>query len=154
MDCLNKKSFDCLNSNKLAFYSLFLSDSLSLDIILTYFVRTHTHSYTHTHTHTRIYIYIYIVGLTSSTLSRRLTMHLSDTSSIAQHLKKHSCPTTQLRKILTDNTTILKIINKNFRFSKHSILETCNQHLIELIIKPVLTYLNVFSYWHYLQNYI
>ena len=31
---------------------------------------------------------------------------------------------------------------------------TCNQHLIELIFKPVLTYLNVFSYWHYLQNYI
>ena len=48
------------------------------------------------------------VGLTSPTLSRRLTMHLSDTSSIAQHLKKHSCPTTQLRKILTDNTTILE----------------------------------------------
>ena len=36
-----------------------------------------------------------------------ITMNLSDTSSIAQHLKKHSCPTTQLRKILTDNTTIL-----------------------------------------------
>ena len=34
------------------------------------------------------------VGLTSTTLSRRLTMHLSDTSSIAQHLKKYSCPTT------------------------------------------------------------
>ena len=48
------------------------------------------------------------VGLTSTTLSRRLTMHLSDTSSIAQHLKKHSCPTTELRKILTDNTTILE----------------------------------------------
>ena len=48
------------------------------------------------------------VGLTSTTLSRRLTMHLSDTSSIAQHLKKHSCPTTQQRKILTDNTTILE----------------------------------------------
>ena len=48
------------------------------------------------------------VGLTSTTLSRRLTMHLSDTNSIAQHLKKHSCPTTQLRKILTDNTTILE----------------------------------------------
>ena len=48
------------------------------------------------------------VGLTSTTLSRRLTMHLSDTSSIAQHLKKHSCPTTQLRKILTDSTTILE----------------------------------------------
>ena len=48
----------------------------------------------------------------------------------------------------------IKIINKNFRFSKQYILETCNQHLIELIFKPVLMYLNVFSYWHYLQNYI
>ncbi len=35
------------------------------------------------------------VGLTSTTLSRRLTMHLSDTSSIVQHLKKHSSPTTE-----------------------------------------------------------
>ena len=34
-------------------------------------------------------------------------MHLSDTSSIAQHLKKHSCPTTELQKILTENITIL-----------------------------------------------
>ena len=48
------------------------------------------------------------VGLTSTTLSRRLTMHLSDTSSIAPHLKKHSWPTTELRKILTENTTILE----------------------------------------------
>ena len=38
------------------------------------------------------------VSSTSTTLSRRLTMHLSDTSSIAQHLKKHSCPTTQFTK--------------------------------------------------------
>ena len=35
-------------------------------------------------------------------------MLLSDTSSIAQHLKKHSRPITELRKILTDNTTILE----------------------------------------------
>ena len=49
-----------------------------------------------------------LINVLSTTLSRRLTMHLSDTSSIAQHLKKHSCPTTQLRKILTDNTTILE----------------------------------------------
>ena len=48
------------------------------------------------------------VGSTSTTLSRRFTIHLSDTSSIAQHFKKHSCPTTHLRKILTDNTTILE----------------------------------------------
>ena len=48
------------------------------------------------------------VGLTSTTLSRRLTMHLSDTSSIVQHLRKHSCPTTELRKNLTKDTTILE----------------------------------------------
>ena len=53
-----------------------------------------SHTHTHTHTHTHIYIYI--------------TMHLSDTCSIAQHLKKHSCPTTESWKILTDNTTILE----------------------------------------------
>ena len=35
-------------------------------------------------------------------------MHLSDTSSIAQHLKKYSCPTTEVWKILTENTTILE----------------------------------------------
>ena len=29
------------------------------------------------------------IGLTSTTRSRRLTMHLSDTSSLAQHLKKN-----------------------------------------------------------------
>ena len=40
----------------------------------------------------------------------------------------------------------IKIINKNYRFSKHYILETCNRHLIELIFKPVLMCLNVFSY--------
>ena len=38
------------------------------------------------------------VGLTSTTLSRRLTMYLFDTSSIIQHLKKNSCPTTELQK--------------------------------------------------------
>ena len=32
------------------------------------------------------------VGLTSTTLSRQLTMHISDTSSIKQHLKKTLLP--------------------------------------------------------------
>ena len=64
-----------------------------------------------------------------------------------QHNYEKFSPTTQ-------QYSNIKIINKNFRFSKHYILETCNQHSIELIFKPVLTYLNVFSYWHYLQNYI
>ena len=40
------------------------------------------------------------VCLTSTTLSRRLITHLSYTSSIAQHRKKHSCPTTEFREIL------------------------------------------------------
>ena len=96
------------------------------------------------------------VGLTSTTLSRRLTMHLSDSSSIAQHLKNIHAQQHNYEKFspTTQQYSNIKIINKNFRFSKHYILETCNQHLIELIFKPVLTYLNVFSYWHYLQNYI
>ena len=96
------------------------------------------------------------VGLTSTTLSRRLTMHLSDTSSIAQHLKNIYAQQHNYEKFspTTQKYSNIKIINKNFRFSKHYILETCNQHLIELIFKPVLMYLNVFSYWHYLQNYI
>ena len=44
------------------------------------------------------------VGLTSTTQSRRLIMHLTDTSSIAQHLEKHSCLKTEFRKIFTENT--------------------------------------------------
>ena len=39
-------------------------------------------------------------------------MHLSDTSSIAQHLKRHSCSTTELWKILTENTILEHQNNK------------------------------------------
>ena len=90
------------------------------------------------------------------TLSRKLTMYLSDTSSIAQHLKNIQAQQHNYEKFspTTQQYSNIKIINKNFRFSKHYLLETCNQHLIELIFKPVLMYVNVFSYWHYLQNYI
>ena len=52
------------------------------------------------------------VGLTLITLSRRITKQLSDTSSIAQDLKKHSCPTIQLWKILTNNTILEHQNNK------------------------------------------
>ena len=38
------------------------------------------------------------VGLTATTLSRRLTMHLKDSSSIALHLKNHSIPKSKFRK--------------------------------------------------------
>ena len=83
-------------------------------------------------------------------------MHLSDTSSIAQHLKNIHAQQHNYEKFspTTQQYSNIKIIDKNFRFSKHYILETGNQHLIELIFKPVLMYLNVFRYWHYLQNYI
>ena len=40
----------------------------------------------------------------------------------------------------------IKITNKNIRFLKHSILETCNPKLTELIFKPVLMYVSVFRY--------
>ena len=63
-----------------------------------------------------VYIYIYIyIGSISSLM--QISLNIIDIlclhilfwiRSIAQHLKKHSCPTTQLRKILTDNTTILE----------------------------------------------
>ena len=52
------------------------------------------------------------VGLTTTTLStRRLMMHLNDSSSIALHLKTHSIPKSKFRKI--ENTTIIaRKINK------------------------------------------
>ena len=45
------------------------------------------------------------VGCTTTTLSRRLTMHLNDSSSIALHLKTHSI--SKFWKILVKNTTII-----------------------------------------------
>ena len=47
------------------------------------------------------------VGLTTTTLSRRLTMYINDSSSIALHLKIHSIPKSKFRKILAENTTII-----------------------------------------------
>ena len=47
------------------------------------------------------------VGLTPTTLSRRLTMHLNDSSSIDLHLKTRSIPKSRFWKILIENTTII-----------------------------------------------
>ena len=47
------------------------------------------------------------VGLTTTTLSRRLTMHLNESSSIAFHFKNHSIPKSKFQKILVENTTII-----------------------------------------------
>ena len=49
------------------------------------------------------------VGLSTKTLSRPLTMHLNDSSSIALHLKTHSIPKSKFRKILVENTTIIAL---------------------------------------------
>ena len=64
---------------------------------------------------TSIYIYIYIykessayVGFTTTTLSRRLTMHLNDFNSIVLHLKNHSIPKLKFWKNLLENTTIIE----------------------------------------------
>ena len=95
-------------------------------------------------------------GLTSTTLSRRLTMHLSDTSSIAQHLKIHSWPKTEFQKILSENTTILEQQNnkQNYRFSKRSTSERNYLNSIESISNPEQMYLNVFRYCCCLENQI
>ena len=47
------------------------------------------------------------VGLTMTTLPRRLMMHLNDSSSIAVHLKTHSIPKSKFQKILVENNTII-----------------------------------------------
>ena len=62
------------------------------------------------------------------TLSRRLTMHFSDTSSMAQHLKRHSCHTTKFRKILTKNTTILQQKNCKQKLQILEALHIRNKH--------------------------
>ena len=86
------------------------------------------------------------VGLTSTNLSRRLKMYLSDTSSIPQHLKKHSGPIIELRKILTDNTAILEHQNNKQKLQILEALHIRNMQPTHLIFKPVLMYLTVFTY--------
>ena len=46
-------------------------------------------------------------GLTTTTLSWWLTMHLNDSCSIALHLKTHSIPKSNFQKVLVENTTII-----------------------------------------------
>ena len=87
------------------------------------------------------------VGLTSTTLSRRLIMLLSDTSSIAQHLKNIHAQQHNHRKFLPKTQyKNIKITSKNYRFLGHYILGRYNPNITELILKPELMYLNVFSY--------
>ena len=47
------------------------------------------------------------VGFATPTFSRQLTMHLTNSSSIALSLKTHSIPKSKFQKILVENTTII-----------------------------------------------
>ena len=60
------------------------------------------------------------IGLTTTTLSRRLTYHLNEQSSIYKHLSQHKVKPSEMRKILVDNT---KIIDRNNKKKKLIILE-------------------------------
>ena len=90
------------------------------------------------------------VGLTITTLSRRLTMHLNDSSSIASHLNTHSIPKYKFRKILVEKTTIIAHeINK----VRQQILEALHKkklESIELILKIATMFWNAFS--RFLKN--
>ena len=69
------------------------------------------------------------VVMTTTTLSRRLTMHLNDSSSIGLHLKTHSIPKSKFRKILVENTTKLehKIIKLRLQVLEALHIKTKNQ---------------------------
>ena len=79
------------------------------------------------------------VGRTPTVLSRCLTMHLNDSSSIALHLKSHSIPKSKFRKIRVENITIIAHeINKQrlkILEALHTKPNTKKQKSIELILK-------------------
>ena len=88
----------------------------------------------------KLYINLMVLlDFESLQLSYRLIMHLSDTSSAAQHLKTHSCPSIEFWKVHTDNRTILEQQNNN------KTQEINIPNLVVLILDTVLMYSNVFS---------
>ena len=90
------------------------------------------------------------VGLTATTLSRRFTMHLNDSSSKALHLKTHSIPKSKFRKILVENTTIIaQEINKlRLQILEALHIKTKNLESIELISKIATMFWNAYiSLW-------
>ena len=86
------------------------------------------------------------VGLTSTSLSKRLAMYLNDSISITLHLKTHSIPKSKFRKILVENTTIIAhLINKlRLQILEALHIKTKNLESIELILK-IATFWNAFS---------
>ena len=76
-------------------------------------------------------------GLTTTTLSRRLKMHLNDSSSIALHLKIHYIPKSKFLKILVENSTIIAHENDKLRLQILKVLhiKTKNLKSIRSILK-------------------
>ena len=69
------------------------------------------------------------IGYTTTTLSRRLTCHLTEHSSIKKHISNiHNCPSSNIRKILIDNTTILATNNNKIKLQILEALFIKNQH--------------------------
>ena len=87
-------------------------------------------------------------GLTTTTLSRRLTMHLNDSSSIALHLKTDSIPKSEFRKFIVENTTIIAHEINKLRLQILEALPIITKNLksIELILKIPTMFWNVFSF--------
>ena len=84
------------------------------------------------------------VGLTTTTLSRQLTMPFNDSSSIDLHLKTHSIPRSKFWKILVENTTIIAHeINKLWLQIQEALHIRTKKNLesIEFILK-IVTVLN------------
>ena len=87
------------------------------------------------------------IGLTTTTLSRRLTMHLNDSGSIFLHLKSQSLPKSKFRKILVENTTIItyEIIKPRLQIVEALHIKTTKKNRINFENSDnVLKYLRVF----------
>ena len=93
------------------------------------------------------------VGLTTTTLSRRLTMHLNDSSSIALHLETYSIPKSKFRKLLVENPTIIVLEINKLRLQIPEALHKKKKKLksIELILKIATMFWNAFFFVFFLN---
>ena len=86
------------------------------------------------------------VDLTTMILSRLLTIHLNDSSSIALHLKSHSIPKYKFWKTLVKNTPIIvHKINKLWLQILEALHIKNKLELIELTLKIATMFWNTFS---------
>ena len=93
------------------------------------------------------------IGLTTTTPSRMLTMHLNDSSSMALHLKTHSIPKSKFWKILVEKTTtIAQEMNKlrqQILEALHCKKEKKKRESTELISKIATMFWNALRFFFY-----